>query len=319
MVNKAQFAPPQLRGRDHEIALLHAAVGGVAAGRRAAVLIIDGAAGMGKTALLDSAERRAARAGTTFLRSIADPAERSLPLMSLLRALREPGLTSAGDVERSLTVRAATPLVVAIDDLHEADDATLHLLRGLATRLSDRPILWLFALAPGRADMTSRALACAGAERMPIGPLDRAAVSALAGDVLGGPPGPAVLDLLADLGGRPGPIVQLLRALLAEHLVALTDGSVRLVGGALQHALRDLGLQRPAPVAATSVRTVLTRSELAVAELVAVGATNRQAAEQLYLSPHTVSSHLRHAFEKLGIRSRIELALLFAAEVRTVV
>ena len=52
----------------------------------------------------------------------------------------------------------------------------------------------------------------------------------------------------------------------------------------------------------------LTRSESVVVELVAAGATNRQAAARLYLSPHTVSSHLRHAFVKLGVRSRVELA-----------
>jgi len=55
----------------------------------------------------------------------------------------------------------------------------------------------------------------------------------------------------------------------------------------------------------------LTQSELAVVRLVAEGATNRQAAERLYVSPHTVHSHLRHAFTKLGIRSRVELAVLY--------
>jgi DNA-binding CsgD family transcriptional regulator len=52
----------------------------------------------------------------------------------------------------------------------------------------------------------------------------------------------------------------------------------------------------------------LTGSELRVARIIAEGATNRRAAEQLYLSPHTVSSHLRSAFSKLGITSRMQLA-----------
>jgi DNA-binding CsgD family transcriptional regulator len=56
----------------------------------------------------------------------------------------------------------------------------------------------------------------------------------------------------------------------------------------------------------------LTASELAVARLVARGATNREAADQLHLSPYTVSSHLRHMFDKLGIRSRVELARVVA-------
>ena len=54
----------------------------------------------------------------------------------------------------------------------------------------------------------------------------------------------------------------------------------------------------------------LTESELRVVRLVGRGATNRDAAERLYLSPHTVSSHLRHAFAKLRINSRVELARL---------
>lgn len=54
----------------------------------------------------------------------------------------------------------------------------------------------------------------------------------------------------------------------------------------------------------------LTESELAVVSLVARGATNREVAERLFLSPYTVNSHLRHVFTKLGIRSRVELAHL---------
>ena len=44
--------------------------------------------------------------------------------------------------------------------------------------------------------------------------------------------------------------------------------------------------------------------------VVAEGLTSREAAAQLYLSPDTVNTHLRHAFAKLGIRSRVELARL---------
>jgi DNA-binding CsgD family transcriptional regulator len=40
--------------------------------------------------------------------------------------------------------------------------------------------------------------------------------------------------------------------------------------------------------------------------------TNREAANKLYLSPHTIGTHLRHAFTKLGINSRVELARMAA-------
>ena len=56
----------------------------------------------------------------------------------------------------------------------------------------------------------------------------------------------------------------------------------------------------------------LTRAELAVVRLVADGLSNRAAANQLYLSPHTVSMHLRHVYTKLAITSRVELARIVA-------
>jgi DNA-binding CsgD family transcriptional regulator/tetratricopeptide (TPR) repeat protein len=56
----------------------------------------------------------------------------------------------------------------------------------------------------------------------------------------------------------------------------------------------------------------MTDSELAVARLVAQGLTNREVAEQLFVSPHTVSSHLRSVFAKLDINSRLALARIAA-------
>ena len=56
----------------------------------------------------------------------------------------------------------------------------------------------------------------------------------------------------------------------------------------------------------------MTDSELAVARRVAQGLTNREVAEQLFVSPHTVSSHLRSIFAKLDINSRLALAQLAA-------
>ncbi|QUF07776.1 helix-turn-helix transcriptional regulator [Actinosynnema pretiosum subsp. pretiosum] len=54
----------------------------------------------------------------------------------------------------------------------------------------------------------------------------------------------------------------------------------------------------------------MTGAETKVARLVALGRTNRQVADELHLSPHTASTHLRHAFAKLDVRTRTELARL---------
>jgi DNA-binding CsgD family transcriptional regulator/sugar phosphate isomerase/epimerase len=52
----------------------------------------------------------------------------------------------------------------------------------------------------------------------------------------------------------------------------------------------------------------LTPQELQVAYLVIAGATNREAAAALFVSPRTIETHLSHAYRKLGVRSRVELA-----------
>jgi DNA-binding CsgD family transcriptional regulator len=49
-----------------------------------------------------------------------------------------------------------------------------------------------------------------------------------------------------------------------------------------------------------------------VVRLVTDGLTNREVAERLYISPHTVGEHLRHVFEKLGINSRVTLTRIAA-------
>jgi DNA-binding CsgD family transcriptional regulator len=51
----------------------------------------------------------------------------------------------------------------------------------------------------------------------------------------------------------------------------------------------------------------MTRSELAVAQLVANGLTNREIAERLFVSPHTVNTHLRQVFAKLEVNSRVDV------------
>jgi DNA-binding CsgD family transcriptional regulator len=51
----------------------------------------------------------------------------------------------------------------------------------------------------------------------------------------------------------------------------------------------------------------LTDAELQVARLAAAGCTNRGIADRLFVSPHTVNTHLRHIFGKLEIRSRVDL------------
>lgn len=87
--------------------------------------------------------------------------------------------------------------------------------------------------------------------------------------------------------------------------------------GRIRSALRDLGVhrrRRTRPGGGFGWSS-LTPSELDVIRIICSGATNREAAEQLFLSPHTVSTHLRHTYAKLGISSRVELTRIAVSRI----
>jgi DNA-binding CsgD family transcriptional regulator len=51
----------------------------------------------------------------------------------------------------------------------------------------------------------------------------------------------------------------------------------------------------------------LTASERRVAEMAAAGQTNREIAQELFITPKTVENHLGRVYVKLGVRGRREL------------
>ncbi|MGV9775765.1 AAA family ATPase [Streptosporangium sp. NPDC003464] len=116
----------------------------------------------------------------------------------------------------------------------------------------------------------------------------------------------------ADAGARDLAVSSLNSALLCYGSVdAIRDaarvrGRLRALGERRRHWVRT-----DHPVSGWSS---LTGTERAVCDLVAQGVTNRQAAEQMFISEHTVAFHLRQVFRKLGIRSRVELARLAVQE-----
>ncbi|EFC80449.1 AAA family ATPase [Parafrankia sp. EUN1f] len=75
--------------------------------------------------------------------------------------------------------------------------------------------------------------------------------------------------------------------------------------------LADSG--RKVPGAQVQGLHALTPAERTAAGLAADGFTNRQIAEQLFLSEKTVETHLSRAYRKVGVRSRTQLAAAMAA------
>ena len=67
-------------------------------------------------------------------------------------------------------------------------------------------------------------------------------------------------------------------------------------------------------VAAPALRNpfeLLSARERQIANLVASGSSNKEIARALFISPCTVSSHLRQIFAKLGLTRRMELCMLW--------
>ncbi|MCW2954177.1 MAG: transcriptional regulator, LuxR family [Conexibacter sp.] len=165
--------------RDGELSALQAALERAAGGDGVCV-VVEGAPGIGKTALLRAAAARARATGMTVLRARGGELERDLPHGVARQLLERAGvagpLTGAaalaapalglrggpapgpGEAEFALThglywlvanLAEGGPLALVVDDLHWADGRSLHFLLYLARRLEDLPVAILAGARPG--------------------------------------------------------------------------------------------------------------------------------------------------------------------------
>jgi DNA-binding CsgD family transcriptional regulator len=96
------------------------------------------------------------------------------------------------------------------------------------------------------------------------------------------------------------------RPLLRSGLDLARECGATLLAERAYHELRATGAS-PRKLTRTGLAT-LTPSELRVAQMAAVGKTNKQIAQELYVTVKTVEFHLAGAYRKLGITTRAELA-----------
>jgi DNA-binding CsgD family transcriptional regulator len=205
-----------------------------------------------------------------------------------------------------------------------------HVLSRLWPDLADEPEIVRIALAVGDRELAESAVADANrrAELSPDVP-SLAAIAAHASGLLDADVdqlseavslfkrSPRTLALAAaweDLGlahQRHGAADSAIDA-LTQALVLFARSGATQDAARLRSRLRGLGVRRRVTRAEKPVTgwAAMTKSELAVAELAADGLTNREIAERLFVSPHTVNTHLGHVFAKLGVNSRVDLTRL---------
>jgi DNA-binding NarL/FixJ family response regulator len=97
------------------------------------------------------------------------------------------------------------------------------------------------------------------------------------------------------MGARP--LQEEIEALARRARVALEPA---------EGAPRDVGSQPSAALASLQ----LTPREREILALVAIGRTNRQIAEELFISESTAGVHVSHIIGKLGVSNRVEAAAI---------
>jgi DNA-binding CsgD family transcriptional regulator/DNA-binding Lrp family transcriptional regulator len=227
-----------------------------------AVLLIEGAAGMGKSRLIGEGVTMARGRSLSVGAGVAEPWESVAELAPLLRALfdgPEPLLNRAGlsslhaapeqrywqlhDLQ-SLLERAAMdgPLFIFLDDMQWADGGTVAALRELPPRLSSLPIGWVIAMRPTRSPGQLRRvvehLSNEGAQRLVLAPLDEAAVAQVARDVMQADADENLLLMAAEAGGNPFLLAELLEGLRQEGLVRVESGRAALTARRLPNRFR---------------------------------------------------------------------------------
>jgi DNA-binding CsgD family transcriptional regulator len=187
---------------------------------------------------------------------------------------------ATGAVDRALTFAKRA---VALAESPRQPLALLEALRTLAVceRLSGNPQ----GAESHLAESLALAEACAAPYERALTVLEFAELRWSGGDL------PAALALASEAGG-------VFRALEAQPALARVDELTARIGGATG----------PEPLPAR-----LTQRELEVLRLVAQGLTDAAVAEQLYISPRTVSQHLQSIYGKLNVSSR-SAATRFAVE-----
>lgn len=222
-------SPLRLYGRSGELAILETLLTRLRAGR-GGTLVLTGAPGLGRTALLRHALDAVGEGGPVLLHATAAPAERLLPYSGLHTLLCSapgplpppaPGVPHPDTAPTALldlltTLGALRPLLVCVDDAHAWDAGSRAALVFAIRRLSPaRAVAVLLTAAEqhaGERDFTAL-------PTLRLGPLDRSASRALLDRLTAGRADPGVREeLLREAAGNPRLLTALTARLTEDQL-----------------------------------------------------------------------------------------------------
>ncbi|HTK15362.1 MAG TPA: AAA family ATPase, partial [Acidimicrobiia bacterium] len=254
--------PMPVFGRDPELDavdwLLDGAAGGV--GR---VLVLEGEAGIGKTALVRAARSRSTQRGLAVFAGNADDLERDQPgrllfmigtelgidLDRLARGLPEGGAAAIEALIEAIGGHATRqPVVVVAEDLHWADELSLRGLVALVRHTKSLPVGFLATMRPTpRPPLLNQLLDRLdrdASREVRLRGLDAAALAALVSSQYGAPPGRKLTQWLESTAGNPLFVVELARSLDDDGVLHVANGFVDTDIERLPEELRETIVRR---------------------------------------------------------------------------
>jgi len=231
----------RLYGRSHEVGMVARAVDRLSGGRGGA-LVLRGDPGIGKSALLDVAVRRACLRAVRVLAATGVQSETRLPFAglhqllepvidladrlprqqrdALLRAFgivrdgaADPFLTALATLELIVEVAAESPVLLVVEDAQWLDQPSFAALSFVARRVDTEHALILIAVRSGYAT----ALDDAGLAELRLGPLDDVAAAAVLDHRSPGLDSTLRRRVLEEAAGNPLALIELPASLATEH------------------------------------------------------------------------------------------------------
>jgi DNA-binding CsgD family transcriptional regulator len=253
--------------RGAELACIEQAIASLHCGH-GRVLIIQGAAGIGKTSLLRTVCQRAAEQGVQTLTARASELERDFGFGMVRQLLEIPLVGCCSEAQRAELLAGAArlagpvlglggvagdsfaalhglywlvanlsssgPVLLAIDDLQWVDEPSLRWLVYLCHRLEGLPVLIAATIQPprpGQTPLLAELITASGAHILCPGPLGEAAVAALIRDGLGAQPDETFVAACAKVtGGNPSALRELILDLAADGVAPIAAQAASVPG-----------------------------------------------------------------------------------------